>query len=102
MNNFSLLREKWEKSKLTPMLYHTTFIANVPLIFKDRRIIANKGKSICNTGNGLVSLSDRITKGIIEFFGNVVFEFDAVSIYKKNKSITPKIYGSSNDIKKIR
>lgn len=29
----------------------------------------------------------------------MVFEFDAVSIYRKNRLITPKIYGSSNDIK---
>ncbi|MEW6041161.1 MAG: hypothetical protein AB1633_06535 [Elusimicrobiota bacterium] len=100
MNNLSLLKENWKKSKLTPVLYHTTFIENAPLIFKDRRIIANKGGSICKAKNRLVSLSDRITKGIIEFFGNVVFEFNALSIYGKNKSITPKIYGSSNDIKK--
>jgi hypothetical protein len=40
-------------------------------------------------------LSDNITKGIIEFFGNVIFEFDAISLHKKNKIITPRDYGIS-------
>lgn len=99
MNNL-LLRKRWEKSNLPVVFYHTTFVENVPLIVKEQRITANKGESICKEKNGLVSLSDRITKGIVEFFGNVVFEFDAVSIYRKNKSITPKSYGSSSNIRK--
>ncbi|RLC65475.1 MAG: hypothetical protein DRI01_00775 [Chloroflexi bacterium] len=45
----------------------------------------------------MVSLSDRITKGIVEFFGNVVFEFDAVSLYRKNRMIAPRDYGISED-----
>lgn len=100
MNKFPLLKKRWEKSNLPPIFYHTTFVENVPLILKDQKIIANKGESICKDKDGLVSLSDRITKGIVEFFGNVVFEFDAISIYRKNMSITPKDYGSSSDIRK--
>lgn len=91
---------KWEKAKLLPAFYHTTFIENALPILKEQRIVANKGDSICKEKNGLVSLSDRITKGIIEFFGNVVFKFDAVSIYTKNKLIAPRNYGSSSDISK--
>lgn len=100
MNSLSSLRENWKKAKLTPVLYHTTFVENAPLILEDRRIIANKGRSICKEKNGVISLSDRITKGIVEFFGNVVFEFDAVSIYRKNRLIIPKNYGRSRDISK--
>jgi len=100
MDRFTLLRERWEKSNLPAVFYHTTFVENIPLILKEQKFIANKGESICKEKNGLVSLSDRITKGIVEFFGNVVFEFDAVSIYRKNKLIAPKNYGSSSDTKK--
>jgi hypothetical protein len=64
---------RWEKAKLPPVYYHTTFMENAILILIDQKITANKGKSICSEKNGLVSLSDRITKGVIEFFGNVVF-----------------------------
>jgi len=91
---------RWEKSNLPTVFYHTTFAENVPLILEEQKIIANKGESICKEKNGLVSLSDRITKGIVEFFGNVVFEFNAVSIYRKNKSITPKSCGSSSNIRR--
>ncbi|PIU28239.1 MAG: hypothetical protein COT09_05605, partial [Candidatus Hydromicrobium americanum] len=70
------------------------------LILMDQKIIANRGKSICKEKNGLVSLSDRITKGIVEFFGSVIFELDAVSIYRKNRLIAPRNYGSSSDIRK--
>ncbi|MEW6674862.1 MAG: hypothetical protein AB1348_02410 [Nitrospirota bacterium] len=73
----------------------------MPLILKDQKIIANKGKSICEAKNGLVSLSDRITKGIAEFFGNVIFEFDAVSLYVKNKLIAPKNYWNPYNFKKL-
>mgnify|MGYP000997495178 CR=1 FL=1 len=100
MNDLSILNESWEKSNLPAIFYHTTFKENVSLILEDQKIIANKGKSICREKNGLVSLSDRITKGIIEFCGNVVFEFDAISIYVKNKLIVPKNYGNSRDISK--
>jgi len=100
MDRFTLLKERWEKSNLPAAFYHTTFVENVPLILKEQKFIANKGGSICQEKNGLVSLSDRVTKGIVEFFGNVVFEFDAVSIYRKNTLIAPKNYGSSSDIKK--
>ena len=100
MDRSTSLKERWEKSNLPVVFYHTTFVENVPLILKEQQFIANKGESICKEKNGLVSLSDRITKGIVEFFGNVVFEFDAVSIYRKNKLIAPKNYGSSSDTKK--
>ncbi len=100
VNKLALVKEKWGKSNLPVVYYHTTFIENAPLILKEQKIIANKGESICKDKNGLVSLSDRITKGIVEFFGNVVFEFDAVSIYGKNRLIAPKDYGSSSDIRK--
>jgi len=99
MDNISSLTKRWEGSRLPPVFYHTTFVENVPLILKEQRIIANKGESICKEKNELVSLSDRITKGIVEFFGNVIFEFDAISLYRKNKSIAPKYYGGSSDIK---
>mgnify|MGYP001289206434 CR=1 FL=1 len=98
MDNISLLTKRWKGSKLPAVFYHTTFIENVFLILNKQKIIANKGRSICKEKNGLVSLSDRITKGIIEFFGNVILEFDAISLYKKNKLIVPKNYGSSSDI----
>jgi hypothetical protein len=100
MDKFILLKKRWEKSNLPPIFYHTTFMENVALILKEQRIIANEGESICKEKNGVVSLSDRITKGAIEFLGNVVFEFDAVSIYRKNRLIVPKNYGSSSDISK--
>lgn len=100
MNKLTLLKERWEKSNLPVVFYHTTFVENAPLIIKEKKIIANKGESICREKNGLVSLSDRITKGIVEFFGNVVLEFDAVSIYIKNRLIAPRNYGRSNDIRK--
>lgn len=100
MDKFTLLKKRWEKSNLPPIFYHTTFVENVPLILKDQKIIANKGESICKDKNGLVFLSDRITKGIVEFFGNVVFEFDALPIYRKNRLIAPKNYGSSSNIRK--
>jgi len=67
------------------------------LILEEQRIIANKGNSICQSKNGFISLSDRITKGIVEFFGNVVFEFDAVSLYRRNNLIAPRDYGISED-----
>lgn len=88
---------KWEKVKLPQVFYHTTFIDNAALILEEQRIIANKGNSICQSKNGFISLSDRITKEIVEFFGNVVFEFDAVSLYRKNNLITPRDYGISED-----
>lgn len=100
MDKFALLKERWNYLKLPVVFYHTTFAKNVAQILKEQKIIANKGFSICKEQNNIVSLSDRITKGIVEFFGNVVFEFDAVSLYIKNKLITPKNYGSSSDIKK--
>jgi len=100
MDKLTLIKKKWKKSNLPVVFYHTTFVENVPLICKEQIIIANKGKSICKDKNGLVSLSDRITKGIVEFCGNVVFEFDAVSIYRKNRLIAPQNYGNSSDIRK--
>jgi len=100
MDNISLLTKRWKSFRLPVVFYHTTSIENAPLILKEQEIIANKGNSICEEKNGLISLSDRITKGIVEFFGNVVFEFDAVSLYTKNKLTVPKKYGSSSDIRK--
>jgi len=100
MDNLSVINERWKKSKLTPVLYYTTFLENTPLILKEQKIIANKGDSICKTKNGFISLPDRITQGIVAFFGNVIFEFNAVSLYRKNKSVAPKNYGSSSDIRK--
>jgi len=97
MDKFTLLKKNWKKSNLPVVFYHTTFVENAPFIFKKQRIIANKGKSICKDKNGLVSLSDRITKGVVEFFGNLVLEFDAVSLYRKNKVIAPRVYGISED-----
>jgi len=96
MNKLTLLK-RWEKSNLPVVFYHTTFVENVPLILKKQKVIANKGNSICKEKNGFVSLSDRITKGIVEFFGNVVFEFDAASLYRKKKLIAPRDYGISED-----
>jgi len=101
MDNLSVINERWKKSRLTPVLYHTTFLENAPLILKEQKIIANKGDSICKTKNGFISLSDRITQGIVAFFGNVIFEFDAVSLYRKNKSIAPKNYGSQAILENI-
>lgn len=100
MDKFTLLKKRWEKAHLPVVFYHTTFIENAPLILKEQKVIANKGESICKEKNGLVSLSDRITKGNIEFFGNVVFDLDAVSLYMKNELIAPRNYGSSSDIGK--
>jgi len=100
MDKLTLLRKRWEESNMPVVFYHTTFVENVPSILKEQKITANKGESICKGKNGLVSLSDRITKGITEFFGNVIFEFDAVSLYGKNNAIAPKDYGNSSDIRK--
>lgn len=91
------LKKTWERSGLPIAFYHTTFVENAPSILTQQKIIANKANSICQSKNGFISLSDRITKGIIEFFGNVVFEFDAISLYRKNKSIAPRDYGISED-----
>lgn len=85
MDKLALLKERWNYLKLPVVFYHTTFTKNVPQILKEQKIIANKGFSICKEKNNIVSLSDRITKGIVEFFGNVVFEFDAVSLYIKKQ-----------------
>ena len=100
MDELISLKKRWGESNLPVAFYHTSFVENVSLLLKEQKIIANKGESICKEKNGLISLSDRITKGIVEFFGNVVFEFDAVSLYTKNKLIAPKKYGSSSDIRK--
>ncbi len=67
MNKLTLLEKKWKRLELPFAFYHTTFVENAPLILKEQKIIANKGESICREKNGVVSLSDRITKGIIEF-----------------------------------
>lgn len=97
MNELILLRKRWKRLKLPTVFYHTTFVESSSLILKAHKIIANKGRSICKENNGVISLSDKITKGIIEFFGNVAFEFDALSLYIKNKSITPRDYRISED-----
>lgn len=91
------LKIKWRKAGLPPVFYHTTFIDNASLIITEQKISANKSNSICRSKNGSVSLSDRITKGIVEFFGNVVFEFDALSLYERNQSIAPRDYGIAED-----
>ena len=91
------LKRKWLNAGLSPVFYHTTFIYNAPLIISERNISVNKGNSICQSRDGFVSLSDRITRGIIEFFGNVVFEFNALSLYEKNLSIAPRDYGIAED-----
>jgi len=97
MDNLTLLNTKWGKSNLPVVFYHTTFVENAPSILTKQKIIANKGQSICKENNRVVSLSDRVTKGIIEFFGSVILEFDAVSLYSKNKLIAPRDYGISED-----
>jgi len=93
----SPLRREWHNAGLPCVFYHTTFVENAPLITSERKIVANKGNSICRSKNGSVSLSDRITKGIVEFFGNVVFEFDALSLYQRNPLIAPRDYGIAED-----
>lgn len=100
MSSLSALVKRWKKFRLPVVFYHTTFAQNVRQIMQDQRIIANRGESICKERNGLVSLSDHMTKGIVEFFGNVVLEFDAAAIYAKNPLTAPKHYGSSSDIAK--
>jgi len=90
-------RRQWHTAGLPPVFYHTTFVDNAPLVIGERKVSANKGNSICQSRNGFVSLSDRISRGIVEFFGNVVFEFDALSLYEKNPSITPRDYGIAED-----
>ena len=97
MDNLTLLNTKWGKSNLPVVFYHTTFVENAPSILTKQKFIANKGQSICKENNRVVSLSDRVTKGIIEFFGSVILEFDAVSLYSKNKLIAPRDYGISED-----
>lgn len=97
MDKLALLKKKWRRAELPVVFYHTTFVENAPSILTEQKILAHKGNSICKTGDGFVSLSDRMTKGIVEFFGNVVFEFDAISLYWKNKSIAPRDYGISED-----
>jgi len=92
MSNTYLSINRWKRLKLPVVFYHTTFSENISSIFKEQKIIANKGKSICKEKNGFVSLSDKITKGSIEYFGNVIFEFDAISLYFKNRTIAPRDY----------
>ena len=100
MSNLAMVRKTWKSSGLPIVFYHTTFLKNASSILDGQKIVANKGQSICKEDNGVVSLSDRITKGITQFFGNVVFEFDAVSLYVENTLIAPRNYGSSSDIRK--
>ena len=90
-------RKRWKELELPVVFYHTTFTENAIHILQGEKIIANKGYSICQSKNGFVSLSDRMTKGIIEFFGNVTFEFDAMSLYEKNTLIAPRDYWISED-----
>lgn len=97
MSDLRTIRKRWEKLELPVVFYHTTFIENSIHILQEEKIIANKGCSICQSKNGFVSLSDKITKGIMEFFGNVTLEFDALSLYEKNKLIAPRDYGISED-----
>lgn len=100
MDNLTLLKKKWESAKLLAVFYYTTFIENALLILKEQKIIANKSNSICKEKNRQVSLSDGITKGIVEFFGNVTFEFDAISLYRKKISQLPlNINDGLSDIK---
>lgn len=97
MMRLTSLKRKWRNAGLPPVFYHTTFVDNAPLIISEQKVSANKANSICRSKNGSVSLSDRITKGIVEFFGNVVFEFDALSLYGKNPSIAPRDYAIAED-----
>jgi len=97
MDKLTLLKRGWAKSELPIVIYHTSFVENTALILKEQKLIANKGESICKEKNGYVSLSDRLTQGVIEFFGNVVFEFDAVTLFSKNPHIIPRDYGISED-----
>ena len=94
---FVSLKRKWRSARLPPVFYHTTFRDNVPFLIREQKLIANKGKSICQSRSGFVSLSDRVTQGIIEFFGNVVFEFDALFLYTKNGLIAPRDYQIAED-----
>ncbi len=91
------LKRKWRNAGLPPVFYHTTFVDNAPLIISEQKVSANKDNSICRSKNISVSLSDRLTKGIVEFFGNVVFEFDALSLYQRNTLIAPRNYGVAED-----
>ena len=93
----SSLKREWRRAGLPPVLYHTTFVDNAPLIIRGRKLSANKGGSICQSRNGFVSLADRITQGLIEFFGNVVFEFDALSLYARSQLIAPRDYKIAED-----
>ena len=97
MPDLRTVRKRWEKLELPVVFYHTTFVENAIHILQGEKIIANKGYSICQSKNGFVSLSDGITKAIIEFFGNVTFEFDALSLYEKNKLLAPRDYAISED-----
>lgn len=87
----------WRKAGLTPVLYHCTFAQNVKSILKDRALIARKGGSICQSPEDFVSLAERVTKGLIEFCGEVVFEFDAVALCRHNPCLVPRDYGLSEE-----
>jgi len=83
------------------VFYHATCVDNATPIISERKVSANKGNSVCQSSNGFVSLSDRITRGIVEFFGNVIFEFDALSLYDQNPSLAPRDYAiAENDVER--
>jgi len=87
----------WRRARLTPVLYHFTFRENVKSILADRALIANKGVSICRNPDSFVCLSDRMTKGLVQFCGNIVFEFDAFRLYSGNFLLAPRDYGLSEE-----
>lgn len=91
------LRRRWQNAGLPLAFFHSTFPDNVPSIISERRLTANRGVSVCRSENSVVSLSDRVTKGILEFFGGVILEFDAPSLYSKNVRIVPKDYRVGED-----
>ncbi|MBC7265330.1 MAG: hypothetical protein H5T64_13405 [Chloroflexi bacterium] len=89
------LHAKWHKAGLSPVFYHFTSPENVASILAECALIPNKGYSICRSGEEYVCLADRMTQGLFEFCGNVVFEFNAPSIFSKNSQIVPRDYGLS-------
>jgi len=86
------LRRHWNNCRLTPVFYHFTFPENVRSILADGALIPNKGYSICCNPEERVCLSDRMTQGLVEFCGNVIFEFSAVRTYEKNQFVAPRDY----------
>lgn len=75
-------------------LYHATRMTTLLGILEDKVLIA-KGERINGYDEDTISLSDILSDYII-FYGDVVMEFIATNLFRKNR-IYPYVYGMEED-----